>query len=223
MATTASEIILAGYGKSVKNKPGEIATEGTALIRLLNRKLRKYFAFIARENWTMVGDIVLVSFDAGLGGWPRPDNAEMIVEIDNDVEEVVVVPAEDRGAESSKPALYRFGGLFRSAGNPNDPVDGDLNFIIARQPATLAATTDTLDVLWPESFNELLELEVGKFLASKDGRRDETQDLEGEITEWLQLLKERCEHDVINERRRFNITNRFQTSVQRPIGPASAQ
>lgn len=221
MATTARQIVTSGYAKSTKNKAGEIATEATEILRLMNRLLRKYFAFMARSNWTLVGKAATVAYDgtAGILGWPRPSDAEAVVAIFDGSQEIGVVPLEDRLADHANPCVYRYGGVYRSAANANDPTNQSLLFVYARRPTVLATIDDNLDTLWPETFNEVLELEVASYLARKNGRGDEVALFANEISDWMALFTQYCEHETLNERRRHNLTNRFVTTTQRPVGP----
>jgi hypothetical protein len=226
VATTASEIFTGGYATSSKNNPGEIATEATELLRVLNQRLRKWFAFIARENWTLIGDSVLVGYDGAVSGWHRPANAELVARIEKVTGvEVVLVPTADRvTAEPTLPAVHRLGQVYFSCGNVNDPVPADsLWFYIAKQPTTLVAASSTIDSRWPESFNPILETELGVYLARKDNRVEELAALSAELDDWSTMLQLFCEHESINERRRFDLTNKFVATRQRAVAPRGEQ
>jgi hypothetical protein len=216
MPTTVDELIEAAYAKSTKNKAGTIATDAVELLGVANRALRKYFSRIARANPVLIGDIETVSFAAG--GWARPADKQSILrlEINGTGEEVHVVPFDDRQAEEELPSVYRLGRTYYSAGNANDPTSGDIDFWCAAFPSQASATTQTIDSLWPEEFNECLIHEVAIYLATKDGRADELTGLMAERDEWEELLLEFCEHETANERRRFDLLNKFQTPRRRP-------
>jgi len=208
MATQVQDILDAAFGKSTKNKAGQIATAATELLGVVKRALYRYFAVIARTNPWMIATEATVGFAAG--GWARPTAAQMILRIEEtDGTEVVVVPLTDKIAEASLPALYRLGRTFFPAGNANDPTSGDLDFIYARFPTAPTLLTDSIDALWPEEFNECLIHDLALYLATKDGRNDELPGLESEREAWEALLIQFCEHETSNERRRFGIRDRF--------------
>lgn len=220
---TALEVMQAGYAKSSKNKAGEIATEATELLAVMNNRLRKYFSFMSELNWQLAGAIVPVTYNAGSLGWPRPSNAEMVVRLERaaTAQEVVVVSALDRAAEPTLPAMYRLGGVFRTVGGAVDPVTAEtINFFIARHPATLTAPGQQIDTAWPTSFDDLLAWEIAMYLARKDGRQDDIAAADSELGEWTELLKAFCAHETTNERRRFGHTGKFVDSQMRRVKPA---
>lgn len=223
MATIVDEIIEGAFAKSSKNKASIIANSGVELLGVSNRALRKYFSRIARWNPVLIAEIETVSFAAGV--WARPANVQSVLRIEFDAndEEVHVVPFDDRQAEEVLPSLFRVGRSYYSAGNANDPTNEDLNFYCAKFPDLNSATTQTLDALWPEEFNECLMHEMAIYLAIKDGRADELTGLNAERDEWEDLLLEFCEHETANERRRFDLLNKFQTPRRRPNDEGAAR
>lgn len=214
MPTTGQEIIEAGYGKSTKNRPATIATDGVELLGVLNRAIAKYFSKLARANPVLIADAATVTFNVG---WTRPAAAASIMRIETTTgSEVKVVPFNDRLAEATLPSVYRLARTFYSAGNANDPTSGDLVFIYAKFPTMLGSLAAQIDAAWPEFFNECLNLEIALYLANKDGRNDELAGLEAERDEWTKLLLEYAEHETANESRRFDLLNKFQTQARRP-------
>lgn len=169
VTTTVQDILNAAYARSTQNNPGTIATESTELLSVVQRAIHGAYAFAARINPTYFAETADVVGAAGV--WARPETAESIFLIEEAAgTEVVVVPYNDRAAEALLPSVFEFGRNFNKAGNATDPGDTDtLTFYYSKRPATLTALTDTLDPLWTEQFNELLELEVAIYLAAKDG------------------------------------------------------
>jgi hypothetical protein len=223
MATQVQDILDAAYGKSHKNRPGTIASDGTELVGVVKRALFKYFAIIARANPWMIAESFTVSFAAGV--WARPADVQSIlfITITATGEEVNVVPFDDKTAEEALPSLYRLGRSFYSAGNANDPTNEDLDFTCAVFPDEPTGVTSVLDTLWPEEFNECLIHELAIYLATKDGRNDELPGLTAERDSWEEQLVKFCEHETANERRRFDLLNKFQTPSRRPNDEGTAR
>jgi hypothetical protein len=226
VTTTPRDILLAAYAKSTKNKPGTIATESTELLQVVIRAQRGLYAFAARVNPTFFATYTDVT--ATSGAWARPQQAESIFRIErtNNTtggtgtagDEVVLVPFDDRKAESGLGAVYRIGQSFYPAGNTPDPTGGDLRFYYAKRPSDPADLNAALDALWTEQFNELLVLEVAIYLALKDGRGDEAAVLRADRDTWARLFIAFLEHSEANERRRFGHLRRFNTNTLLPIG-----
>jgi hypothetical protein len=139
--------------------------------------------------------------------------------------EVVVVPFDDKTAESGKPGVYEFGQTFYGAGNALDPTSGTLQFFYSRRPTDPATLTATLDASWIEQFNEALILEVAMYLALKDGRPEEYKALAADRDNWVKQYIMFLEHATANERRRFGHIRRINTQTLVPLssflsGPA---
>lgn len=217
VVTTPQMVLEGAYAKSLKNKPGAIASESGELLQLVIRAMRGLYAFAARINPTFFAESAVVAF-AG-AGWARPSNAEAVYRIETGAGvEVVVVPFDDRKAEPGIGALYSFGQIYRpaSAGAP-DPQAGNLTFFYAKRPTDPATLATTLDALWTEQFNELLILEVAIYLALKDGRADEVNAYKADRDRWAQLFAAFLEHETMNERRRYGQIGRFNTRSMVPI------
>lgn len=225
VTTTPREIINAAYAKSMKNKPGTIATESTELLQLVIRALRGLYAVAARVNPTFFAEDADVTL--GSGAWDRPLTAESIYRIErvsgttggtgNAGDEVVVVPFDDKTAEEGMNAVYEFGQKFFTAGNSLDPTGGDLKFYYSMRPADPANLAATLDPLWQESYNELLILETAIYLAMKDTRGEEVKDLKGERDVWAGLFIAFLEHSTANLRARFGQEHKFITKRLVPL------
>jgi hypothetical protein len=226
VTTTVQQILDAAYAKSLKNRPGTIATESTELLQVVQRALNGIYALAARINPLFFASSSNVTLAAG--SWARPETAESIFRIEGGTvapttpavatgAEVVVVPFDDRQAESGKPAVYRYGQKFFTAGNASDPVNNDLMFYYSKRPSTLSALTSTLDAMWTEQFNELLVLEVAIYLALKDTRGDEIGVLSQDRDRWANQFMAFLEHEVAIERRRHGHIRRFNTETLVPL------
>ena len=227
VTTTPRDIIVSAYAKSMKNKPGTIATESTELLQLVIRALRGLYSVAARVNPTFFAE----SADVTLGSsvWARPETSESIYRIErvsgttggtgNAGDEVVVVPFDDKKAEEGLNAVYEFGQKFYSAGNSLDPTGGDLKFYYSKRPTDPATLDTALDALWQESYDELLILETAIYLAMKDTRAEEVKDLKGERDVWASLFIAFLEHCTANERRRFG---HIHTIVTKRLIPLNA-
>jgi hypothetical protein len=217
MATTVQDILNGAYGKSAKNRPLSLAADATELVKVVQRSLQGLFAYGTRINPLFFGTSADVN--AVSGSWARPADAESIfrIEIVAGLVEVAVVPFDDRKkAEPTMPAVYEMGQKFLPVGNVNDPV-GTLRIWYARQASALVNLTDVLDAMWPERFNELLELEVAIYLALKDGRDSEVAELRPPRDAWAALYGAHLEHATANLRARFAQVRRFATNTLIPI------
>lgn len=222
MATTYNQILAAAYGRSSKNIPGKIATDATELLTLIWRALAGLYSAAADINPQFFGVTNQVAFAAG--GWGRPANAESVWRIEKlDTTEVVTVPIDDRKAELGKPALYRLGQKYFSAGNPLDPTAADLIFFSSKSPTAPAALTDTLDATWPETYNPLLIDETALWLAIKDGRAGEVGDVKESRDDWLKLFSAFLDHETTNEVRRMGTTFHSQRRVNLALALSGGQ
>lgn len=216
---TPQQIILGAYGRSKLNNPGKIATESTELLGRVNQALTRCFRFAARINPEFFGKEDAVAFAAS--GWARPADAELVFWIEKDGAQVIVVPRWDRKADTGRPAVYRMGQQYKSAGNPSDPTAGSLTFCYARRPAAAGSLGATLDSAWPDAFAPLLELELAMFLALKDGRGDEMAVLKVDRDAHAQEFMTFLEHETVGEVRRFERTLHLPPAGAALIGGAS--
>lgn len=217
VTTKPRDIIEAAYAKSLKNRPGAIASESGELLQLVIRSMRGLYAFAARINPLFFAESAVVAQAAG--AWPRPQNAEAVFRIETGAGvEVVVVPFDDRRAEPGIGAVYEFGQKYMpaSAGAP-DPGNVPLTFYYAKRPTDPANLDATIDAMWTEQFNELLILEVAIYLALKDGRADEVGALKADRDRWANLFAAFLEHESMNERRRFGQVARFNVKSMMPV------
>lgn len=209
VTTTGQMLLDAAYAKSLKNRPGEIATGATELLNLIIRSMQGLYAYAARVNPMFFSETAAVAFVSP--GWTRPPLAESVIRIENpNGAEVVIVPYDQRDAEPGKPALWRFGQIYRPASSAAvNPQSGALTFFYAKRPTAPANLAATVDALWTEQFNELLVLELAIYLALKDGRGEEVPGLTADRDKWLTLYTAFLEHETAQERRSYGHVHRF--------------
>ena len=220
VTTTVGDIIVAALAKSTKNRANAIATSATELTGAVYRAICGAFSLAASVDPTFFGKSASVALSGG--AWPFPEDAESIFRIENlSGEEVALVPQDDKGAERVRPAVFRVGRSFYGAGNSGDPTTGNLVFWYSKRPSALTATTDVLDSMWLEAYNELLVLDLAIYLAVKDGRDDEAQLLGAERSKWADLFSAHIVHATVNEVRRFGNVGQFNANTRTPLGGAS--
>jgi hypothetical protein len=224
VTTTPEELMEAAYAKSMKNSPGQIASESTELLQVVIRTLRKFYSIAARVNPLYFADQTVVAAPGAAQPWPRPEGAESVFYItDSSGDEVVVVPFDDRTAESGKAAVYRVGKNYYSAGNANDPdpATDALTFWLSPRPTDPADFQSAISADWEEAYNELIVLELAAYLAKKDagttGRDVELTHLAEERDEWLRLFIMFLEHETANEVRRFGHVKRINIQTLVPL------
>lgn len=210
---TPQDVLTAAYAKSKKNQPGKIANEAFELLGVVNRAMMAFFIYAARVNPYYYMGKKTVSFADG--GWPAPVLSEALFLIEKSGSEVIVVPIEDKKAETARAAVYRDGQVYYGAGNTLDPSSGDLDFIFSRTPVNAANLGATIDEAFPVSYQELPVLEVSIYLAIKDSRDDEAKLLVGERDSWLKLYLAHLEHADMNTYRRWE--NRFNLPSVMPL------
>jgi hypothetical protein len=178
---TPREIFDAAYGMSKLNQEGEVAGEAGELLPLLNRTLRGLFAEGARVNRRIFTQRLTVPVSSGT--WPRPAAAEVVLQIEggsgSGVEgtKVIEVPYDQQHVDLHRPAVFVLGQRYYSRGTPADPAGGSLIFYYSARPATVASLTAPIDPLWPSQFDQLLVLEVARYLAVKDGGEKRAQEI----------------------------------------------
>ena len=230
MPSTVQDIIELANSKSMKNKPGVIATASETL-EVVVKVQRKLFSFAARVNPAYFGhsdDVALAG-----GGWPRPATAESVFRLEASGDtmtavpaaittgtEIGVVPFEDKRANRLAPSVYSFGQTYKSAGGTLDPASGSITFYYSKVPDDPASVSATLDAMWPTRYDELLAIETALYLAVKDSagvRGDEISALAAERDEWLKLFVAHLEHETANLQRRWGHFRRFNTDSMIPM------
>lgn len=212
---TPEEIFTAALAKNRKNQPGIIATPAE-LLSQFRRYYPVFWIIGARVNPTFFGKIADVPFSSSLEGWPRPADAESIYKIQDDGEDVIVVPFDELDADPFSPAVYEWGQVFYPAGNADDPVgesaesvETGLTFWYSKMPELPATADEALEGLWPTTFDELLVLEHAIILALKDERDAEVANLRPERDAWLRRFIAHLEHATIGVTRSTGTAQRF--------------
>lgn len=222
---TPDAIFTAAYAKSRKNQPGITATP-TELLSTFNRVWQAFWTIAARVNPSFFGRTLLVPYSVPLGGWPRPSDAEAVYLIEEDGEDIAIVPFDERDADPFTPAVYEWGQAFFTAGNPLDPVGTEsiaesvaegLDFWYSRKAPLPAAVDEELSSLWPSNFDELLVLEIAMVLANKDERYEEVASLKPDRDGWLRLYIAHLEHATTGVRRSTGTAQRFQGPTFVPL------
>lgn len=214
VTTTPKDLMEAAYAKSMKNNPGQIATESTELLQLVIRTIRKFYSVAARVNPLHFATSATVTFPGASTPWTRPEGAESVYRLETAAgAEIVVVPENDRDAEEGLAAVYYQGKKYYEAGNASDPDPSadSIVFWYSKRPTDPASITATIDADWDEAYNELLILEIALYLTNKDGRAEELAHLHGEREEWLRLFIMFLEHETVGIRHRFGHIRRFNT------------
>jgi hypothetical protein len=215
MSTTPEEILHAAYATSSKNDPREIYASPTPL-RLVTRALEKVYAIAARVNPLYYG--AEGALEAVDGGWLYPAAAEAVWMLRSAGAEVVVVPADELDADTTRPAVTFFGRRFRPAGNPLDPQEGtQLHAFYSAKPAPAAALDAPVDPMWEPSYNDVPALEVATQIALNDGRLDEVQQFRADRDEALRLFVMRLEHAVTSEVRNRRLARTVHASTLVPL------
>lgn len=213
---TPQDLFDVAYAKSVKFQPGKTVAEDTEGLSVANRVVRTFFQIAARVNPTFFG--VIESINYASPGWARPALAESIYRLEElDGTEVVVVPFDQRDVEDGKPAVFRFGQVFRTAGNALDPTDGALNFYYSKLPTDATQYTGTLDPMWPDSYAELAALEIACYMAAKERDQEELAYFVSQRDAWLRLYLAFLEHETANEREGYGALRPFNTGSLVPI------
>lgn len=216
MPTTAKDIIEAAWSRSTFNDPDKLATDAE-LIGVIDRRMKQLYSVAARNNPLYFGTRATVGYDANVGGWIRPANAEMVVRIVNNgnAAEIHIVPFEDRFAEMA-PRVYEFGQVYFSSGGPGDPITTDiLQFQFSRRHVNLNpsqptnAAANTLEASWPEQFNDLIVLHVSKYLALKDQRGEEVALLQAEQNELMDTFLKHLAHENYGMKARWGQRSRL--------------
>lgn len=191
---TVKALIEAAYARSTFNDPDKLATD-KELAAVVNRRLMELFSIGASQNPFYFGKKSgAVAYDAGVTGWPRPVDAEMVIQVTGStVGKVSVVPFEDQEANLA-PRLYAFGQVYFSVG-ADVPTTDTLTFHYSKRPAEITAATDPVDTMWPEQFNDLIVLDVAQYLAIKDQRPDEAALLKGEEADLFQAFIRHLSHE----------------------------
>ena len=236
MPSTVQDLVVAAYGLSNRNVPAVLSTTGfqSELTAKVTRLQREVYSRAAKINPTFFAGLQDVAFladsDGELAGWARPTGANTLFRIEwlagtvggaqasakaGDL--VVLVPYDDRAAETGFPAIYRVGETYFSAGNALDPIGGPLRFFFSRVPTDPSGFTGQLDSMWLDTFDGLLVVQIAEYLAAKDGRADELGPLKDEETARIQEFTDLLAHPDANERRRMGVVRRVVSPTLAPV------
>ena len=222
---TPDEIFTAAYAKSRKNQPG-ITTTPSENLATFNRVWPVFWTIAARVNPAFFGRTQLIPYNVPLGGWPRPSDAESIYLIEEDGEDVAIVPFDERDADPFTPGVYEWGQVFFSAGNPLDPQGTEsiaesvlegLDFWYSRKAPIPTTSSEELSSLFPENFFELIVLELAMVFAHKDERTEEIVRLKPDRDAWLRLYVAHLEHATTGVRRSTGAAQRFTAQTYMPL------
>lgn len=197
--STAQTIIDNGFAKSAAARP-ESMTVTPELLARINQCLREVFQVFKRENPYLIGARVQVAFNGS--GWPRPSDAMAVIEVLADSgtianpaltagDEISVVPFDDQRFAEGQASLTELGQVFIPTGQTIDPSNGTVTIVYARAPITVAASTDSIDPLFPSFLDDYLQFDIAAYLATKDQRSEDESTfiaaknaLMGEVLDW---------------------------------------
>lgn len=218
--STPQDIVVAALAYSTKNKPSFITSREAELFEVVMRAMRRLYLFSVKINPEFFGISENIAFAAG--GWARPALALSIWRIENPgTNEVIVVPREQLQADEGRPAVYRLGQKFYSAGNALDPVSGTLTFFYTKKPTVPATFATAFSADWPTDFDGLLVAETAIYLARQDGRTDEAATIKAERDEWAGEFASFLETEQLNvvylygNAKNYNIPDLIKTTLAR--------
>lgn len=219
--TTVEQIITAALARNRKNQPGITATSAE-LLAAFCRVYPVFFTIAARVNPAYFGvrEVLLEDSESDPEGWARPADAELVFRLeDADGVEVIVVPADERDADPTRPAVYGWGQVYYPAGQVLDPEPGtdELTVWFSKTPELPDSTADELDPLWPMQFDELLVLELALLLAHKDERMAEVGLLRADRDVWLRRFIAHLEHETLPIVRSTGTAQRFRDPSWTPL------
>lgn len=221
MATTAKQLIEAAFSRSTFNDPESLATR-SELIGVIDRRLKALYSLATEANEFYFGDILTVAPTSG--AWLRPDTAETVHRVEVSAvgtgplavgQEVFITPFDDQQGEMA-PAIYQFGRKYYPSGRVGSDPNGTetLKFFVSKTPASLDSSlawdnaANTLDADWPEQFNDLLVLDLSRYLATKDGRGEEVQLLRAEEADIMAVFLKHLSHENNGMRSRWGQRSR---------------
>ena len=174
---TVGQIVAAAYAVS-KRAQVDVDATPAELANVLNSAMRRYFtagtslnphAFLKEDTLKTQGD-----------AWKRPDDAEYVWQLKRADKPMTIVPFDNQDADPKNYCVYRVGNLYKPVARPPNltpEIRDNIRVYYARQPDVLNVTWEksklfnaAIDVLFPQGHEQLLSLELGLFLARKDGR-----------------------------------------------------
>lgn len=213
---TPNEILERAVNRSGATRNQQLATDATELFEVTKRGVRGAFAVAARVNPFYYAVQGSISFSTG---WPWPSDVEAFLKLEQASVEVVVVPFDDKQAETSRPAVYALGRKFYTAGNAGDPTTGAMDIFYSQRAADPADANSTIDARFPDTYIDLLVADLALYLAIKDRRVDDVTLFTGERDRWLTLYVAHLEHILgLVEVRRKALVRRFASNSLVPLG-----
>lgn len=215
---TAAEYIAQAILRNSQNDGDTLAEPDPELLAVLTLLFYDYYQLATGRNPYVFAKQVVLSYTAG--GWTIPADAETVVMLQRPGgAEVVVVPIDDLEAEKGKPAVYRLGRRYFSAGNAADPpANTNLLCIHTVIPPTFADLSDSPPTEWPTQFDPMVVNDLALMLAEKDerdvetGRRDKLQE------RWQARFMAWLSRPELNARTRFGSPRLVPTPATQPFG-----
>lgn len=187
MATPVQFFIDAGYARSTANDPNLLALVGE-LVAQVHLVVQELYTRAKQVNPLYFLESATVAPDGT--GWTRPTLALDVLRVERltDQVEVHVVPMNDRLQAALPPRVYRTAwNRYRTVGQTDDPSEAalpagtQLVFWYAATHAPIVSAGQVLDASWPERHNDLVSLEVARYLSLKDKARGDLEALDAEI------------------------------------------
>ena len=174
---TCLEIITLAYSRQKRAAPEldeDVLT--SELLPIIYESVCSHFQVGALTNPEYFMKRETVSYDSTKEGWPRPDDCNSVLRIEDDSTEVVRVPYDDRDTVTDDyvdPVVYGLGGVYYRAASNHDPESGSaLTFFYTRIPSKPTDLDHEIDELWPPGHESLIPLEVAIYMTRKDARPD---------------------------------------------------
>jgi len=226
----AEHVINRAFGMSSANDPGRTATK-MELLNVLRARLRVLYSRANRLNPFF--SAVFKDVSPASGKWQRPDGAMRVILIEaaeNNTgatavlkagDEVHNVPVEDRKNAELAPRVYRLGNCYYTVGETGDPDSADtgdkLRFYFSDDSPGVSGLDGCLPEWLPDENEELLVIQLAKYLARKDKARG---DLEALTAEEVSLL---AEFDVSVTDADMNVSKRFGRAAGGGLSPPERQ
>lgn len=177
MAVTCKKIIDAALARSSFND--QDAASRYEMIDVINGFVKQVYAKAAVVNPFYFGKIATVAYDSVAGNWKLPADCEVVAMIrDSNGQKVKDVPFYDPDTEVA-PRVHFLARAYIPVSADFGATPGALSLIYSRRHKELkpkeASDTvgNTLESDWPEEYTQLLELHLARYLAVKDGTRQE--------------------------------------------------
>ena len=235
MATTAKVILQGSWALRTANDPDKLATPAELLVVLQNF-LQWMSGWINARNPEFLAKWTAAAA-ASAGVWAPPSALSTVLAAKAGAPgaagklalgaEIHIVPRTDKTDAALAPRIYREGVGYLTVGQTGDPdstATGDkVAFLVADRFTALDPTKaqdaaeNVLDPRWPEAYNTLPMLHLGKYLARKDGRdAGEIAALDAEMGPMLELLADEIGQGSVGVSARFGQIPRTSSTRARP-------